>query len=457
MKKILKLMTITIVVILSMCLLNVVEAASLSASASASSSTVNPGDTVKVTVNFGKSLGAATATINYDSSVFTLQGVSNGDRNGSKVVFYDAKAPISSMTFTFKANKVGSGSFSIALSGLANADASATYSGTTVKTGTVTVKEKQVEPTPDPTPDPAPEPTPDPTPAKSSNANLKNLGFNPNDFSGFRSGTTTYHVSVPYDTESINIYAYAQDDKASVTGTGTKNLKEGKNTFEVKVTAEDGTTKTYTLNVTRNVKEEDIPNNEEEKPEEEKKPEETTQLALASLEVSDVSINPEFSPEVHEYRALLSDLTVEKITVTAKANKEGATIEVTGNENLVEGDNTITILLRSGEESATYQIVVVKSTKAEENKIENTNTLTQTSATVTSGKTGFSFIKIIVIGIIGVIALAAVIALVVTKIKYRKDKNEGVDVNFIDDINTDDSNEEEIGEKKNKDGKGKHF
>ena len=86
---------------------------------------------------------------------------------------------------------------------------------------------------------------------KSSNANLSNLGIRPNDFSGFKAGTTSYDVTVPADTDTIEIYATAQDSNAKISGTGSKKLEAGKNTFSVVVTAEDGTKKTYTINITK--------------------------------------------------------------------------------------------------------------------------------------------------------------------------------------------------------------
>ena len=104
----------------------------------------------------------------------------------------------------------------------------------------------------------------------SSDATLKNLGINPNDFSGFKKTKTTYNVSVPYSTEKINIYAKATDSKATVTGTGSKTLKEGSNSFSVKVTAADKkTTKTYTLNITRKSEEKKQDTENEEKEQEE--------------------------------------------------------------------------------------------------------------------------------------------------------------------------------------------
>ena len=79
------------------------------------------------------------------------------------------------------------------------------------------------------------------TEKKSSNANLSNLGIKPNDFSGFKPSVTSYNVTVSNDVETVNVYANKQDSKATISGTGNKNLKEGKNTITVTVTAEDGT------------------------------------------------------------------------------------------------------------------------------------------------------------------------------------------------------------------------
>ena len=86
---------------------------------------------------------------------------------------------------------------------------------------------------------------------KSNNANLSNLGIKPNDFKGFKISTTSYNVSVPNDVENITIYATAQDKKATITGDGAQKLNVGKNKLNVIVTAEDGTTKTYTINIKR--------------------------------------------------------------------------------------------------------------------------------------------------------------------------------------------------------------
>lgn len=70
-----------------------------------------------------------------------------------------------------------------------------------------------------------------------------NLKFNP-DAVNYIATTTS---------DSINIVATPTDSKATVTGTGIKSLNDGKNSFDIVVTAEDGTTKTYNLDVTANI------------------------------------------------------------------------------------------------------------------------------------------------------------------------------------------------------------
>ena len=85
------------------------------------------------------------------------------------------------------------------------------------------------------------------TPTKSNVATLSNLGIRPNDFSGFKANTLTYNTEVPYETDKIEIYASKGQSGQTISGTGTKTLKEGQNTFNITVTAEDGkTTKKHT-------------------------------------------------------------------------------------------------------------------------------------------------------------------------------------------------------------------
>ena len=62
---------------------------------------------------------------------------------------------------------------------------------------------------------------------------------------------TEYSLIVPHDVSSITISASAIASTTSVSGTGSKNLNVGNNSFTIKTTAQNGATRTYTLTVVR--------------------------------------------------------------------------------------------------------------------------------------------------------------------------------------------------------------
>ena len=188
---------------------------------------------------------------------------------------------------------------------------------------------------------------------KSSNANLSNLGIRPNDFSGFKAGTTSYDVTVPADTDTIEIYATAQDSNAKISGTGSKKLEAGKNTFSVVVTAEDGTKKTYTINITKS---------EGKGENTESVQEQYSGDGLASLEIEKLELSPKFDTTIHEYTVKYIG-EKDKLDINVTTTDPYYTTEITGNEELKEGENIINILVSDpdGKNVATYQITVNKS------------------------------------------------------------------------------------------------
>ena len=230
---------------------------------------------------------------------------------------------------------------------------------------------------------------------KSSIATLSNLGITPNDFTGFSASTYSYDVEVPKDVEQIEIYASKGQSGQTIEGIGNKELQEGLNTFEVKVTAEDGTTtKTYTLNITRMTEEE--------------------KFGLASLLIKGITIEPEFNTEVYEYKLKLTE-DLDKIDIETTATDENATVEIIGNENLVEGENTITIQVTSenGEKIASYTLLVEK-------QIE----VTKSSKDQDSNKfANLSKKDIMLIAALGIELLAIIVVLIII-IKKSKNKND---------------------------------
>lgn len=269
---------------------------------------------------------------------------------------------------------------------------------------------------------------------KSNIAILSNLGIKPNDFKGFKSSQTSYSVEVPNDVEIIEIYASKGQSGQTISGIGKKSLKEGANSFNVVVTAEDGKTKkTYTLNITRKQKqeseepEEDIPENpEEDQPEEDiqEDPLQQEKLGLTGLKIDGVELNPEFKSDLYEYRIEVNE-SIEKLDISATTDLTNYTIEVTGNENFQEGENVVTIIVKdeNSENVTTYQIIV--------NKVINKNSNIEQF---------WLDNKIIILSVGGGIIFLIILFLIIRKIKISKeDKNsyvsyENIIDNYIEDV-----------------------
>lgn len=62
---------------------------------------------------------------------------------------------------------------------------------------------------------------------------------------------TSYSLIVPHDVSSVIVSAQAIADTTSVSGTGTKGLAVGTNVITVTTKAQNGTTRTYTINIVR--------------------------------------------------------------------------------------------------------------------------------------------------------------------------------------------------------------
>ena len=179
---------------------------------------------------------------------------------------------------------------------------------------------------------------------KSSNAMLSGLtvdveGLSPE----FNKDTDNYTLQVGSDVEAIQITATPEDEKATVQVQENKNLQEGENTVTITVTAEDGTTKVYTITVNKgNV-------------------EQVASLGLSTLTIAGIDMEEVFSPTTYEYTIEINE-DVTQLDITAEANEEGATVEIVGNQDFQEGENIVSIIVKSadGEETVTYQLTINK-------------------------------------------------------------------------------------------------
>lgn len=164
----------------------------------------------------------------------------------------------------------------------------------------------------------------------------------------FNENVYNYNLTVGYEITSIKINANLKDSKSYyIKGyePGTKNLKEGLNKFEIRVSAENGSVKTYTINVTRK---EDPDNTSDDN-------------YLDSLKTDTGTLN--FSKEQEEYKMTVPyDTDSIKIDTVVSSNK--SKVEVSGNDNLQVGENIITIRVTSANgDVREYRIIVTKKDK----------------------------------------------------------------------------------------------
>ena len=184
---------------------------------------------------------------------------------------------------------------------------------------------------------------------KSKNNNLSTLSISPIKID-FNKDTTNYTVTVENKINSVTIDAKPEDEKATISGTGNKKLNVYMNTFQIIVTAENGSKKTYTIKINR------------------KDDKGSTDNYLKELTIDDYEINPKFNKDILEYN-LTVDNSVSLLKVNAQANDKNASLKIDNPKELNVGINVITITVTGEDKSArVYTINVNK-----KHKINNLN------------------------------------------------------------------------------------
>lgn len=315
------------------------------------------------------------------------------------------------------------------------------------KSVSVNVKEKVTPPVTSQEPEtPNTTTTPQEQETKSSNANLKSMtisqeGLTPT----FNKSTTDYVLTVGNDVESIQIDATPEDSKAKVTVSGNTDLVEGENTVKIVVKAEDGSTKTYNITVIKAARMDMLLDKLE--------------ILGISEEKDDipVSLTPEFNPEIFYYTIDIAE-DINSLSINATSIVDDAIIEITGNENLVEGENTITITLKmpEGEDKIEYKIIANKATIGLDNELENNEENQENKSWLTP-----QLNRILTTICISIITIAGIVFGVIeyryTKQNPKEKKEKKKDKNRFENEELNNINEETNNEPKKTEKSGKHF
>lgn len=219
-------------------------------SVSVSASSVTTGGTVSVTIGISadEAIGYGVA-VSYDTSVLEYQGGGDGGGSGTVTILNEGDGSTAAYSRTLTFTAVGTGSTAISTSefagglfGYATGDMTTSYGS-----ATVTVSAPQAN---DNTAGGGEEPATSTTLAGSSDNTLKSLEISPGTLTpAFKSGTTSYTVNLPEDTKAIVVSAVPNDSKAKVAVSHNNDLEPGANKTYIVVTAENGTQRTYVLNV----------------------------------------------------------------------------------------------------------------------------------------------------------------------------------------------------------------
>ena len=278
-------------------------------------------------------------------------------------------------TVYLKANSAGTGNF--VMSGITFTG----DSGETVSIANKSVSISVISDNPNPTPTPEPEPEPAPV-VKSSDSSLKSLTVSSGSID-FIPSTLEYNLDVSSNVSTIEIQAVPNDTKATVKLPDKLSLETGLNTFAIVVTAEDGSTTTYKINV--NKLENIISEN----------------ALLSSLNISGKQIN--FSSDVFEYK--IGNITTSKLDINATAIDGNAKIKIFGNNNI--GKDGV-IIIRVTAEAGNYKdyILYVNNTKAGVTDEVSTSSLT--------------YLMLIVSSALFVISAIIIVLLLVGRNKYKK-------------------------------------
>ena len=114
----------------------------------------------------------------------------------------------------------------------------------------------------------------------------------------------------------------------------------------------------------------------------------STNANLSSLSVSEGVLEPEFNPDTTEYTMNVG-ADINSINISAVAAEANSSVEISGNENLVEGENKVNINVKAadGSTSKSYTITVMKAVTSESQASTESETEKSLAEITVSSKT----------------------------------------------------------------------
>ena len=220
----------------------------------------------------------------------------------------------------------------------------------------------------------------------------------------FNSSTTSYYVTVKDTITNIDITSELTDDKSSyVSGFGNRKveLSPGVNTIFVKVMAENGDIKTYSIYVTRELTENELLK--------------TTDILKLNIK----NYNIEFSNDILEYFIEIEN--EDKLDISLTLLNEKANYEILNNENLQDGSIIIIkITAENGIDTKEYKLYINRNNNSDNNEDEKTNEFNneQNSSKESNSKTIINYL------IITSITLVTIILIIVSIIYFYNKKQQ---------------------------------
>lgn len=228
---------------------------------------------------------------------------------------------------------------------------------------------------------------------------LKNLSLSSGTIN-FNANTNNYNIQVDKEVSKIKITSTLTDTKSKyVNGFGNREveLKEGLNKVLIKVMAENGSTRVYTLNITRGEVKTEVDNKGNNK--------------IKELLINDYEID--FTPDVLEYNLTIKDESELDIKVTLENEK--ATYEILDNENLEDG-SVITIKVKAEDESVLEYKINISKEQTDDNNNPDDN-VDDNQDDNTDNDTTINTTLYIAIGIFGLGLILFIIAIICKKKK----------------------------------------